>query len=384
MRKQNFILSLVLVLLCCLLVSPVAAKGKRSRAVTPPPIPEQCELQVVSAILYDMDRESILFEQNADKRIQPASLTKILSMFVAMDHVMSGHARMNTIVPISANAASTGGSVMGIRQNERISLEQLLFGMAVSSGNDASAAVAEFVGGSEYAFVKMMNVKAAQLGMSNSQFRTPHGLPEVGQYTTARDMLTLARAYLRTYPQNLRFHNTRVLNHNNRVSWNRNPLLGQFEGADGLKTGWVRASGFNLISTARRDGHRLLAVVLGAHNADNRGAETCRLLDAGFQVISGKAMSVSEALENLERADYALDIQRNAHEARALYPTAVEAKPWYPNTGHASVGKKGRKGKLAGKGKPRAKVQKGRQASKQRRTKQSARHSGRGDSNSGG
>lgn len=351
------------------MIAPAHAKGKRHRAiVAPPAIPAESTLQVVSAILYDMDRERILFEQNADQRIQPASLTKVLSMFVAMDHVASGHARLGNVVPVSANAASTGGSVMGIRQNDTVTLEQLLMGMAVSSGNDASAAVAEYVGGSEASFVRMMNAKAARLGMANSHFCTPHGLPEVGQYTSARDMLTLARAYLRAYPQNLRYHNTRVLNHQNRLSWNRNPLLMQYEGADGLKTGWVRASGFNLISTAKRDGRRLLAVVLGAHDAGNRGVETCRLLDAGFQVLGGNATSVAGALENLDRNAYAaLDIHRTAQEARALYPSAHEAKP-LGRPSQFTAGGKRRASKAKAKTGKRQVRQKAKQAPRSRHT----------------
>lgn len=375
---RNHLFKIVwILLLCCCFATPSIAKGKRLRTVVAPPaIPQENTLQVVSAILYDMDGESILFEQNADQHIQPASLTKVLSMFVAMDHVASGHARLNTIVPVSAHAAQTGGSVMGIRQSDTVTLEQLLYGMAVSSGNDASAAVAEFVGGSEQSFVKMMNVKASRLGMRNSHFRTPHGLPEPGQYTTARDMLTLARAYLRAYPQNLRFHNTRVLNHNNRVSWNRNPLLMQYEGADGLKTGWVRASGFNLISTAKRDGHRLLAVVLGAHDAGNRGVETCRLLDAGFDVLQGKECSVAAALDGQDKTAYVLDIHKTAHEARAMYPSAHEAKPAYRATG-----KRGKSRSAMAKSRGRAQGKKGksaakaRQAKQQRKAKQAARNS---------
>ncbi len=390
MRYRFFLYSLFLVLLSCALIAPVSpiasaeAKGKRHRSiVSPPAIPAQSTLQVVSAILYDMDGERILFEQNADQRIQPASLTKVLSMFVAMDHVQSGHARLGSVVPISENAAGTGGSVMGIRQSDTVTLEQLLMGMAVSSGNDASAAVAEYVGGSEATFVRMMNAKAARLGMANSNFCTPHGLPEVGQYTSARDMLTLARAYLRAYPQNLRYHNTRVLNHQNRISWNRNPLLAQYEGADGLKTGWVRASGFNLISTAKRDGHRLLAVVLGAHDAGNRGVETCRLLDAGFQVIGGGAPSVAVALEHQDKSGYAaLDIHRNAQEARALYPTALEARPLgrsprlMAGGRPAYAGKTGKArkaGRNMGKNAKRQARQKGTQAQKSRHTARNKR-----------
>ena len=148
---------------------------------------------VCSAMVYDLDHDAILFEQNADEPIPPASLTKILSLFLALDHIREGHARPDTPVTVSPAAAATGGSRMGLTRNESVPLERLLLGMAVSSGNDASHAVAEFVGGSVPAFVNMMNVRARELGMNDSLFLNPHGLPAAGQRTTARDMLTLAR-----------------------------------------------------------------------------------------------------------------------------------------------------------------------------------------------
>ena len=236
-----FAYSFLFLLLACLL-----RPGPGQAA---PPIPEHGFLETSSAILYDLDHDAILFEQNADQRIAPASLTKVLSMFLALDSVDQGKLSLDNTVTVSRAAAGTGGSRMGLRENDVVSLEQLLMGMAVSSGNDASMAVAECVGGSTPAFVAMMNAKAQALGMRDSQFRNPHGLPAKDQYTTARDMLTLARAYLQAHPQALRFHNTHTISHKGRVTWNKNPLLGQYPGADGLKTGWVNASGYNLIFT---------------------------------------------------------------------------------------------------------------------------------------
>lgn len=284
-------------------------------AAAAPPVPPGSFVGVCSAIVYDMDNDAILFEQNADERIPPASLTKIMSMFLAWDFIGQGHAKMDTGVRISKMAAETGGSRMGLRENEVAPLQKLLRGMAVSSGNDASFAVAEFVGGSADAFVKMMNVKAAWLGMEDSYFENPHGLPAPGQYTTARDMLTLARAYLKAHPQALSIHNEKVLEHCGYRSWNKNPLLGQYPGADGLKTGWIRASGYNLIFTAARGGKRLLAVIMGAPDIWTRGAEACRLLDAGFLVSDNSAVSVAAALDALPYDDKRLDPHKTAREA---------------------------------------------------------------------
>ena len=277
------------------------------------------DLKVSSAILYDLTANQILFEQNADERIQPASLTKVMSMFLALDRISAGNARFDSRVLISPKAANEEGSRMGIRAGEEIRLGELLLGMAVSSGNDASYAVAEFIGGSKDAFIAAMNAKAKALGMRTTHFLTPNGLPMEGQYTTARDMLILAKAYLKRYPWALALHNTRILKHQNYVSWNKNPLLTQYPGADGLKTGWVRASGYNMIFTAQRNNHRLLAVILGAPDALHRGVEACRMLDAGFLVSARKEDSVQSALTHLPFENYKLDLYKNAHEAVQTY-----------------------------------------------------------------
>ena len=292
------------------------------QAFSAPAIPAEGSLGVCSAILYDLDRDAVLFEQNADQHIPPASLTKVMSMFLAMDQISSGLASMDNTTVVSRIAARTGGSRMGLNENEHVTVEQLLTGMAVSSGNDASAAMAEYVGGSVPAFINMMNAKARALGMRDSYFVNPHGLPAKGQYTTARDMLTLARAYLHAYPDALRFHNTHVLNYRGRVTWNKNPLLGQYPGADGLKTGWINASGYNLIFTALKGDKRLLAVIMGAPDSQLRSIEAFRLLDAGFEVCSNEAPTVVAALDNLPREKYHPDIRKNAREAYHQFAAA--------------------------------------------------------------
>ncbi|MDR2574129.1 MAG: D-alanyl-D-alanine carboxypeptidase [Desulfovibrio sp.] len=302
-------LALTVLVALCRFPAPACATA------TAPAVPQGAFLEVSSAILYDLDTEAILFEQNADARIPPASLTKVLSMFLALDHIKAGQANLGSTVTVSREAAFERGSRMGLRPNDNLTLQELLLGMAVSSGNDASTAVAEFVGGSAPAFVRMMNVKARQIGMHDSSFRNPHGLPDQEQYTTARDMLALARAYLRAHPFALRFHNTPALRYRDSVTWNKNPLLGQYEGADGLKTGWIRASGYNLIFTASHGKKRLLAVILGAPDVESRGNEACRLLDAGFLVCGNQAVSVASALYNAPLPQRNLDLKKNAHEA---------------------------------------------------------------------
>jgi D-alanyl-D-alanine carboxypeptidase (penicillin-binding protein 5/6) len=279
---------------------------------TAPTVPKGALLGVSSAILYDLNTETILFEQNSDARIPPASLTKVLSMFLTLDHIKSGQTNFDNTVAVSRKAASEGGSRMGLRPGDKISLQKLLLGMAVASGNDASSAVAEHIGGSVPTFVRMMNVKARRLGMRDSNFCNPHGLPNKKQYTTARDMLTLARAYLRAYPFVLQFHSTHALRYCGSVIWNKNPLLGHYEGADGLKTGWIRSSGYNFIFTAAHGKKRLLAVIMGAPDARSRRIEACRLLDAGFLVSGNKVVSVPSILHSLLLPRHNLHLKKNA------------------------------------------------------------------------
>lgn len=296
-----------------------------------PPVTQGSFVKVAAAILYDVDNDVVLFEQNADQPIPPASLTKIMSMFLARDHIKAGKASFDSLVPVSVQAASTGGSLMGVRAGESVSLRKLLLGMAVSSGNDASHAVAEYVGGTAPAFVEMMNARAKELGMSNSHFLNPHGMPAQGQVVTARDMLTLAVAYYKAHPDCLDMHNQLLLEHHGYTTWNKNALIGQYEGADGMKTGWIRASGHNLVFTAKRDGRRLIGVILGAPDATTRAAEACHLLDAGFQVCKNEAVTVTAALDatplDLERVDVLKTARENGLiKRRPLNPRLLAAR----------------------------------------------------------
>lgn len=248
--------------------------------------PAEADLNARSAILMDVNSKQILYAQNSDVKIAPASLTKIMTMYVALDHINSGRAKLNDRAKISKHAAGQRGSRMYIKEGEDVSLDLLLLGVAVSSGNDAAVALAEHLSGSVERFVKLMNAKAAELGMGNTSFRNPNGLPATGQLTTARDMLTLARYYLKNHPEALKYHSTLQLTHNGVLTTNKNPLFKTCPGTDGLKTGWTRASGFNLVATGTRDNHRLLGVVMGAPTPKAMGGETLRLMESGYLSVS--------------------------------------------------------------------------------------------------
>ncbi|MBU0575379.1 MAG: D-alanyl-D-alanine carboxypeptidase [Proteobacteria bacterium] len=242
-------------------------------------------LNVHSAILMNMRTGRILVAQNANAPIQPASITKVLTLYLADEAIRDGRVQPGDQVKISRKAVRTGGSKMFIEAGSEIPLEELLKGMAVVSANDASVAVAEYIGGDVERFVARMNRKARQLGMTRSFFKNPNGLPARGQFTTARDMLILASDYLRRFPESLDLHSQQYYTYRDITQQNRNSLLRHYPNADGLKTGWVRKAGYHIVATAKRGETRLIAVVMGAKTSGIRARETERLLDEGFRMV---------------------------------------------------------------------------------------------------
>ncbi len=247
------------------------------------PVQALAKITSRSVILMNMSTGRILYKHNHSQLIPPASLTKVLSMYVAMDLIEAKKLSLKTTTKVSAQAAQTGGSRMILKKNEKISVEKLLMGMAVSSGNNASLALAQLVSKSSSKFVELMNKKAKALGLRNTTFKNPHGLPAKNQFTTAYDMLKMARSYMKDHPEAMRFHNTRTFKHNNVVHRSTNKLLGKVEGMNGLKTGWTIASGHNLIFTAKRNNVQLLGVILGGKSRVGRDNDAKTLLEAGFK-----------------------------------------------------------------------------------------------------
>lgn len=274
-------------------------KGKRAAAV---PVPADIEneegdigvcavptLTVKSAVLWNMTKGEMLYEQNPDVQIPPASLTKVLTLYIIFDAIRQGKLRPWDVVEVSERAATQGGSNMRLRRGETDKVTELIKGIAVASANDACMAMADHLeNGNVDAFVALMNDTAKRLGMTNSVFMNPNGLPADGQLTTARDMLRLAAAYLEQFPKALTIHSMQYFTHNNRQRHNANSLLGRYEGVDGLKTGFVCASGYNIIATAKRGDTRLIAVVLGSRNPRVRERETAKLLDKGFKIVAAE------------------------------------------------------------------------------------------------
>jgi len=236
-----------------------------------------------AAALVDADSGQLLFDHNATARIPPASLTKLMTVYLAYDALRGGSVRLDDPVAVSREAARMGGSQIFLRRGDQIRFENLLRGVAIASGNDATVALAEHVAGFPGTFVAQMNAKAAQLGLRDTQFQNPHGLPTDNQYSTARDVAFLAVHLIRDHPAVLQLHSTKTFEFNGIRQENRNRLLWKDPRVDGLKTGWLEESGYHIVATAKAGERRLVAVVLGARNERTREEAALRLINYGFK-----------------------------------------------------------------------------------------------------
>ena len=246
-------------------------------------MPHPFALAVKSAVLIDANSGEFLYGQNPDERLSPASFVKLMTLFLTFDAIDQGQVLIGDKVWISEKAWRTGGSKMFVRQGDRVPLEELIKGIAVVSGNDACIAVAEFLQGNEQAFVVKMNQKVQELKLENTQFQTVNGWPARDQYTSARDMAIIARAYLQAHPQAIKYHQLKEFTHENIRQKNRNGLLWRDPTVDGLKTGHTENAGYHLLATAKRGDQRFIAVVMGAKSEAIREREALRLLNYGFR-----------------------------------------------------------------------------------------------------
>jgi len=234
-------------------------------------------------ILIDQSTGTVLAEREADLRLEPASLTKILAVYVVGHEIAAGHIKLTDPVRVSEVAWKTPGSRMFIQPDLPVTVDQLLHGIAVQSGNDASVALAEHTAGSAEAFVDLMNGHAARLGMTGSHFSNPDGLPDPGNYTTARDMALLTRALIHEFPDLYALFGLHEYTYNGISQPNRNKLLYEEPGADGVKTGYTEAAGYCLVGTVKRDDMRLVSVVMGAASDAARTSASRALLNFGFR-----------------------------------------------------------------------------------------------------
>jgi len=256
------------------LAAPVAAQ--------PAPVPPA--LAAKSWLLLEVGSGQVLAAQNPDQRIEPASLTKLMTAYLTFAAIRQKTLALEQTVPVSEKAWRTGGSKMFIRVGKQVGVEDLIKGMIVQSGNDACIALAEAISGSEEAFAAAMTREAQRLGMKNTSFRNSTGLPDAQHYTTARDLSILATALVRDFPaEYAKYYSMKEFRYNNINQPNRNRLLWSDPTVDGMKTGYTEAAGYCLISSAKRGPRRLVSVVLGTDSDAARASESLKLLNWGYQ-----------------------------------------------------------------------------------------------------
>ncbi len=250
---------------------------------TAPIIPPPPDIAASSYLLIDASSQKVLVEHNAHEQNAPASLTKIMTSYLAEQEIASGRISLSDEVLVSVNAWRTGGSKMFIREGTRVKVEDLLHGIVIQSGNDASVALAEHIGGSEAAFANMMNQQAAVLGMTNTHFKNATGLPNSEHYSSAWDLALLTRDLINTFPEHYELYSERSYTYNDIEQPNRNKLLWRDKTVDGVKTGFTNKAGYCLVASAVRQGMRLISVVMGTDSDQARMRESQKLLSYGFR-----------------------------------------------------------------------------------------------------
>jgi len=277
------------------LEQPAFAQGQNRPATRPAPrpaapatTPAQSPIGPVDTmarfvLLIDFETGAILLNKQAEERMPPASMSKLMTMYVVFEHLKRGQLRLDQALPVSDTAWRMGGSKMFLERNTTATVEELTRGVIVQSGNDACIVFAEAIAGSERAFADMMNIMAREIGLTNSNFRNSTGWPDPDHRMTARDLGTLARRIIVDHPESYRFYSERSYRWNNITQENRNPLLGRVVGADGLKTGHTEEAGFGLTASVKRGERRLILVVGGLPTMRARGDEAERLIEWGFR-----------------------------------------------------------------------------------------------------
>ncbi len=263
----------------------------------PPIIPAAPQIVAKSHILMDFNSGYVIHENNSTAAMEPASLTKLMTAYVVFAEIRSGNIKLDDQVHVSEKAWRMPGSRTFIEVGKRVSVEDLLLGMIVQSGNDATVALAEHIAGSEEVFAEVMNQRAKALGMLNSHFVNSTGLPHPDHYTTARDMALLARAVIAEYPEYYKWYSVKEFTYNGIKQFNRNKLLWRDDSVDGVKTGHTESAGYCLIASAKRDNMRLISVVLGAKSTNGRAEESQKLLNFGFRFYeTHRLYAANEAL----------------------------------------------------------------------------------------
>ncbi|HTM63730.1 MAG TPA: D-alanyl-D-alanine carboxypeptidase family protein [Gammaproteobacteria bacterium] len=260
-------------------VIPIPTQPNQQLSFTP----SAPNLTATGYILMDGTSGRTLTEKNSDQRMPPASLTKLMTMYIISSALKSGQLKLDDKVHVSKKAWQTEGSRMFVKVGDEVPVRDLVQGVVVASGNDAAVALAEHIAGTEEGFVSLMNQQAKLLGMNNTHFMDSTGLPNENHYSTAHDLATLTKAYIKNFPEDYSLYSEKWFTYNNIKQPNRNRLLWRYQYADGLKTGHTNEAGYCLVGSAKKDGMRLVTVVLGEPNDNARTEDSIRLMTYGFR-----------------------------------------------------------------------------------------------------
>jgi D-alanyl-D-alanine carboxypeptidase (penicillin-binding protein 5/6) len=285
------------------------------------PIPDPPALIATSYILVDFESGRVLAEKNPDDHIEPASITKLMTAYLVDKAIADGDITLEDMVTISEKAWRMKGSKMFVEVGKQVSVEKLMKGLIIQSGNDASVALAEHVAGSESAFAGYMNHQAQLLGMSNTNFVNATGWPNKDHYSSARDIATLTQAVIREFPESYRYYKEREYTFNKIRQFNRNRLLWRDESVDGVKTGHTEAAGFCLVASARRDEMRLISVVLGTESDKARTQSSQSLLNYGFRFFETHQLYRAEEILKSARVWYGDQEQVNMGVGKEIHIT---------------------------------------------------------------
>lgn len=278
-----------------------------------------------ASIVVDARTGAVLSAASADEQRHPASLTKIMTVYLAFEAMQAGRVRAWDVITTSSNAAAEPPSRIGLTPGAKLTVQQAVMALITKSANDASTALAEHLAGSEERFAQLMTAKARQLGMRNTVFRNAHGLPDRAQVTTARDMAILGRRLIMDFPEEYRMFSTPAFSFRGRTHYNHNRLLAAYGGADGIKTGFINDSGFNLVASAEREGQRVIAVVFGGATGRERDAHIMELMDLGFDRLDVREARAPRSAPNLGLVSTAraAPVRPGAPPARAQQPAAA-------------------------------------------------------------
>lgn len=269
--------------------------GPRAQAAAP------IETLAKQAIVIDFDTGTVLLDKNADEQMPTSSMSKVMTIYAVFDAIKKGQLALGDTLPVSEKAWRMGGSKMFVEVDKRVKVEDLIRGVIVQSGNDATVVLAEGVAGSENAFADMINAKAKELGMDNSHFANASGWPDPDHYSTARDLAILGRAIIRDFPDHYKYYSEKEFAYNNIKQGNRNPLLYRNIGADGIKTGHTEAAGYGLIGSGTENGRRVVIVINGLEDSRARAEESAKLLEWGLKRFENKNLyKAGETIENAQ------------------------------------------------------------------------------------